>query len=506
MRIIIENLYLRVETDNKKTINDIYDHFSVPVEGYWFTPQFKAGVWDGKKKFFNRTSCKLPTGLLVELHTFLRTRKIKYTDIDNRDLYPYVEPVLQFPGFDLEAYPYDYQADSVCIALSECRGVLELATNAGKSIVAAAIIKSLSVKSLYIVATKDSMYQAHEVFTKALKTPIGQLGGGKKDLKDITVAVINSAVKQSLVRKKLFAEYKLLIFNECHHATSDSWYKLGMRIPAPFRFGMSGTAFGGDNAKDWMLQAVTGPLLKKVTNKELIERGISAVPDVVFLKAQVKQPVEGNYQTVVKDGIVGDVVRNCQICVLAADLLKAGQNTLILSPRSEQCWHLFEMLKRIDSLRDRTYFNHGKIEGRARQKSLQEFKRRGGIMIATTIYDEDIDIPQVNALIMALGMKSERKVLQRVGRALRKKRGDNIVTIYDFWDWHDKRYLEKHSVNRLATYVKEEFNVRANDDASEWLAKAMGKLTGVKPKTQAPTLDDRKPTTSKRLQRWRMRR
>ena len=105
-----------------------------------------------------------------------------------------------------------------------------------------------------------------------------------------------------------------------------------------------------------------------------------------------------------------------------------------------------------------------------RKKNLDAFKKDGGVMIATTIYDEGIDIPQVNVLILAFGGKSRRKVLQRIGRALRKKESrENVVVIVDFWDHHNK-YLLNHSKGRLNLYRDEGFEVvGANDRVKQWM-------------------------------------
>lgn len=493
-----------------ETLDAIYEHFSVPVKGYFFSPKYKAGLWDGKKHFFTRIGCKLPTGLLVELVSCLDNLPAVYEFEDNRPLLHHKPIVTKLGEYDLATPPFNYQAEAVQRAMDAGRGILQLATNAGKSIVSAAIIKSYDIPTLYIVATKDSMYQAEGVFKKTLNEPIGLLGDGKKKLEKVTVAVVNSAVKLAERKKELITQFELLIYNECHHASSDTWYKLGMKMPAQYRFGMSGTALGGQKEKDWMLMGVTGQLLMTISNARLIELGISAVPKVVFLKAQVKGDLERmGYQTALSEGIVNDVVRNSQIHALAFHLWQSfsqvGEgNVLILSPRKQHGWKLFQMLKKNEKLAGHLFFNHGNITGDMRLKNLINFKEHGGIMIATTIYDEDIDIPQVNYLIMALGMRSERKVLQRVGRALRKKRGDNVVTIYDFWDWHNK-YLAKHSKERALVYKREGFEIVANDEASAWLSSTIeGKSKKRKLNTDELTVKQTSPV-SRELMRYRER-
>ncbi len=82
-------------------------------------------------------------------------------------------------------------------------------------------------------------------------------------------------------------------------------------------------------------------------------------------------------------------------------------------------------------------------------------------IISTNILDEGVDVPKINVLILASGGKSAIRVLQRVGRALRKKvQGElNIASIIDFNHLGNK-HLEEHSKERLKIYRKEKFEIK----------------------------------------------
>ena len=90
--------------------------------------------------------------------------------------------------------------------------------------------------------------------------------------------------------------------------------------------------------------------------------------------------------------------------------------------------------------------------------AVERLKRGELAIIASTIFDEGVDIPEVGSLILAVGGKSTIKTLQRVGRALRPKKGENEVEIYDFIDWGNK-YLLSHSRQRLQDYMDEGFHI-----------------------------------------------
>jgi hypothetical protein len=72
----------------------------------------------------------------------------------------------------------------------------------------------------------------------------------------------------------------------------------------------------------------------------------------------------------------------------------------------------------------------------------------------STVYDEAIDIPSMNVLIMAGGGKSFRRTVQRIGRPLHSKQ--DFVHVIDFWDYQHP-YLQRHSRQRSAIYNRMEY-------------------------------------------------
>ena len=80
------------------------------------------------------------------------------------------------------------------------------------------------------------------------------------------------------------------------------------------------------------------------------------------------------------------------------------------------------------------------------------------VLISTNIVDEGLDISRIECLILLAGKKSRRQLLQRIGRSLRRKEGENVVKIYDFMDY-GSLHLEKHSRQRIAIYKQEKFEL-----------------------------------------------
>ena len=77
-------------------------------------------------------------------------------------------------------------------------------------------------------------------------------------------------------------------------------------------------------------------------------------------------------------------------------------------------------------------------------------------LVITIVGDQGIDIPAVDSLIMGVAMKKYRRSIQRAGRGMRPKEGDNKVYIFDFMD-NQNNVLRKHSYYRMETYQLEEY-------------------------------------------------
>ena len=154
-------------------------------------------------------------------------------------------------------------------------------------------------------------------------------------------------------------------------------------------------------------------------------------------------------------GIVRSDSRNTAIANTAKDHLFAGDRVMILTRIIEHGKILQRMLS--SERNAKAVFLSGISETWEREKIKKKFNDEGGfILISSPIFDEGVDIPEINVLIKANAGKSEVKLIQNTGRGLRKKKDDSKLVVYDFNDigW---KYLSKHSKDRIKVYRKEGF-------------------------------------------------
>ncbi len=178
---------------NKKNLEFNWSHIdevcAIEVPNAKYTNSFKEGTWDGKYHLFNLITKRFPTGLISKVITVLDLEYWKYElhyEYQNPPLHDF-EWMLR--GVDLR----DYQTEAVYIAYASQRGILQLATGAGKTFLSSGLIQQFGVKTLFLVHTKDLLYQAYNVFKSVFSNAnIGIIGDGNLSIGNINVATIQT--------------------------------------------------------------------------------------------------------------------------------------------------------------------------------------------------------------------------------------------------------------------------------------------------------------------------
>ena len=345
--------------------------------------------------------------------------------------------------------PRDYQIEAVEKCLYAKRGIVELPTRTGKTLFAGKLLQVLGLRTLYLVSGKESLYQAKDDLAGYIKGPkIGLYGDGCKEVGgDITIALIQSLTK--IKGKNPFADVGVILIDEVHKAAADSIFKYFMRNKAPYRFGMSGTAFRSDN-KDIKLTALLGRIIYSKDQEEMWDKGVIEKPTVRWLE------VEGDvlhramhYRHHYKNGIIESKERNRLVGKI---LDHHPEDQILISV--ENTLHgeiLYDMYK------DRgAVFVHGKSKKEFREdifKKVQDGSQR--IVITTRIFNESLTFPDLAVLVNMAGRRSGTELLQKYGR-IQGKGNKKSVVIYEFRDNHS-HYLERHAKARYRLLEKRNY-------------------------------------------------
>ncbi len=383
-----------------------------------------------------------------------------------------------------------HQRCSIVSCVTHRRGIVKLATNAGKTEVAGGLIKAIGLKTLYVIHLKGLLHQTADRLELRLGVPVGRIGDGiDKPQALVDVATMQSIKPTKKGMRKRLAEYNVVIFDEAHHLSSNTQQSISRAcVNAPFRYAFGGS-FPEDEIKRLKIASATDvTLLYDLTNQELISTGWSAKPTVHINK--IHHPDFDDEKYVIEQGIGDDIPADAEgdegdeqqterrvlFYKIDEDLISNnpkvdeivtgeieklfmnGMTTLVLVDRIN---HGYSLGRKLGGKGIKYEFLNGSHDSAFREAKLREF-RDGSlpVIIATSILDEGIDVPRVQAVVLAGGGKSSVKVLQRVGRALRRKQGigENVAHIVDFHHT-GSRYTAKHARARLMIYQKEQFDI-----------------------------------------------
>lgn len=394
------------------------------------------------------------------------------------------------PGFKGEAEPpsmdgvedlYDFQKMMFRKAVKAGRGVLDMATGSGKTLVAAALVQwyakeGKSQRVLYAVNNLRLMEQTAEMMAQYGIETISTVSGAGIDTESPFVIGMVQTLYRRLQRDSELREWlegvDLLIFDEAHHLPARTWTTVALACPnAKYRFGLSATSFDPyePRVEDYTLIGVIGSVVGHVSGWVLRRQGILAEPSVVMVYPNCPDVFGSAWHDVYKKGIVENEVRNEVVLRIAASEARAGRHVLVFV---SQVKHGRALLGALEEDGCEALFCKGAMETfdsdddeAVRQRELDEIAEwmntPGSITIATQVFDEGLDVSGVNSIIFAGGMKNYRRVIQRVGRGLRSKSEnpeENTCRIWDFEDRHHP-FLKKHTRLRLEIYERERINV-----------------------------------------------
>ncbi len=177
-----------------------------------WSPAFKNNVWDGIITLYDKKTQSFPTGLLSNVLKALKSQGCEYRLVDKR-IKPDVNIKIDTTFADHNRSLYDYQLNAVERAMSVTRGVLALATGAGKTMTACELISRMSVSPvLFIVPSRSLLKQTQKEFVKYLKVDekpahVGMLGDGVFDINSNGVNVITYQTALASFNEK-FSESK----------------------------------------------------------------------------------------------------------------------------------------------------------------------------------------------------------------------------------------------------------------------------------------------------------
>jgi superfamily II DNA or RNA helicase len=458
---------------------ELWNYLSAYVPNFRFSPLYKSGIWNGRIHFLDIRDNSCGIGLVGEVLEFAKKghygAEVGFENGESVSVEEFREFVEGLDITDSDGDPMavrDYQMQAAFDSLRKCNINIESVTSSGKSLILYIIIRWMESKGKKVILIVPRIGLVEQMFSDFESYGWDDIGGkcrmiygGEKKVFDCLVTV---STWQSIFRNtKLFEAFDCMIIDEAHEAKGKSLQSIAAAcMNARWRIGCSGT-YPEYRSCDWFsIVGSIGPLKKYSSYKSLQDAG--HIAKLKIFSVVLRYPLDYRlnvFDKAQKDyseetDIVNESPDRCRFILKMAQNLKG--NTLILFTKVEKhgvpLHSLFSKELRGKALR----LIHGGIDKGEREKIRQEIGRRDDIVLLASYgtFSLGTNAPNVRNVIFASGYKSRVKVLQSIGRGLRKHEGKTHMTLLDIVDdlsFNDKARgisYENHSMRHFRERVK----------------------------------------------------
>jgi len=462
--VIKDQVNVKFENLDLKWRQRLHQKFKYQIPYAFHLPAVKLGRWDGKIAFFGLGGTTylylvdqiLPIledgGVYVELEDQRPKQDLEFKAIDKNYLshitWPDKHPCAGQP-IELR----DYQVETINKFIENPQSIQEIATGAGKTIITAALCQLVEPygRTLTIVPNKSLVTQTEQDFL-ACNLDTGVYYGDRKEVgryntiatwQSLNVLEKRSKDDHSTEFKEFIDGINTVIVDEVHMAKADVLKRM---LTGPFancqiRWGLTGTV--PKQEYEYMgIKVSLGDVTNKIPAKELQDKGVLANCHVTVL--QTNDVVEfRNYQEELK-WLTTDPKRTSWIAQTINDIATSG-NTLILVDRISAGEILEKKIK--DSV-----FIRGATKTMDRKEHYDEVSTATNKIIIATygVAAVGINIPRIFNLVLIEPGKSFVRVIQSIGRGIRKAEDKDNVMIWDITS-HCK-FARRHLTQRKKFY------------------------------------------------------
>jgi len=469
------NLYVDCEMG---LLYEISEYFTFEIENARFHPIVRNKLWDGKIRLLNTQTREIGAGLKDAIIDFCNRRRYQCIIDPELEINENIPNNLGYMLSDHTKFQLrDYQNSAILEALQNKRKILISPTGSGKSFIIYLIIRylqSLNKRILIIVHRTSLITQMMSDFQEynndnAIQMTSIRSPSDKQSKDQIIISTWQSIYKE---KKEFFEKFDAIIGDEVHTFKAKSLTSIMTKLTnAQYRLGFTGT-LDGSQTNEMALTGMFGPITKVTTTSELIETNVLAqikINNLILTYPQEERKkirkLKPDYHSEM-DYIVTHEKRNKFIRNLAWSL---KGNTLVLFQYVEK--HGKPLYDLISDNKKNVYFVYGGVNTDIREEIRQEVINNSvdAIIIASYgTFQEGINIPNLHNIILASPSKSQIRVLQSIGRSIRKHESKEYAMIYDIVDnfslgsW--KNYAVQHFSERLKMYSKEKaFDIKINN-------------------------------------------
>jgi len=453
-----------LELDARRRLLNMFK-YEVPYARY--LPAVRLGRWDGKVSYFqlggstyiNLLPKILPVLEEMKYQIELDDQREYQTKFDFNEITAEAFSDMTWPkGHQIEGEPIvlrDYQVEIINNFLSNPQSMQEIATGAGKTLITAALSTKVEQygRSIVIVPNKSLVTQTEEDYIN-MGLDVGVFYGDRKEFghkhtictwQSLNILLKNTKNSVAPITIGEFIEGVVCVMvDEVHMAKAEALKTLltGPMSTIPIRWGLTGT-IPKEDFEFMSLLVSLGEVVGRKSASELQEQGVLANCEVNVVQL-VDHGDYGNYQSELKYLLTNDK----RLDYLSTLIDKIGEegNTLVLVDRVESGK---EIVKRLG---DRAVFISGATKATDRKEHYDEIADVDNKIIVATygVAAVGINIPRIFNLVLIEPGKSFVRVIQSIGRGIRKASDKDFVKIWDITS--TCKYAKRHLTKRKNFY------------------------------------------------------
>ncbi len=472
--IIKDEVNIKLEGLELEARRKLANTFKYEIPHARYHPAFKLGRWDGMTSLFGiggngylnqlEKIIEILTNMGIEIADVEDFRQpVKLTFDEVTETYWADQGKVWPKGHQQEGQPImlrDYQVDAVNIFLKNPQALQEIATGAGKTITTATLSQLCEQygRTITIVPNKSLVEQTEEDFI-SVGLDVGVYYGDRKDLnKTHTICTwqsLNILEKKSknhehdiLTLAEFLDGVRTVIVDEVHMAKAEVLKNLLTKnlSNACIRWGLTGTvpkeAFESES-----IFASIGPVVGGIKAHELQEKGVLSNCHVNVVQ-MIDLPEFRDYQSELKYLVTNDE-RMAYISNLIKQISNSG-NTLVLVNRIDSGKFL------INELPDAVFVS-GEVKTKDRKEEYDEIKTSTNKIIVATygVAAVGINIPRIFNLVLLEPGKSFVRVIQSIGRGIRRAEDKDFVQIWDVTS--TCKFAKRHLTARKKFYKEAKY-------------------------------------------------
>tara|TARA_Y100001970_G_C14250399_1_gene871425 strand:+ start:2512 stop:3966 length:1455 start_codon:yes stop_codon:yes gene_type:complete len=463
--IIKDEVNVRFEGLDVITRRKISDKLKFFLPYAYHLPAYKLGRWDGNIRFCD-IGGRTYLNLLDKILPIIEDQEYDVQIEDNREAHDFqfelIDESIHFNKTWGKKHPQagqpivlrDYQVQTINKFLEAPQCLQEIATGAGKTIITATLSQLVQKygRSIVIVPNKSLVSQTEEDY-KTLGLDVGVYYGERKEFnKQHTICTWQSLNVLLKKTKKYEAETTIgeflnnvvcVMVDEVHQAKADVLKTLltGPFANVPIRWGLTGT-IPKEDYEMASLKASLGEVISKLSASELQDKGVLAKCHVNIIQTQDTQAFTNyaNEQT--------HLVTNHERLQFISDLIdkiRAEGNTLILVDRIKSGQLLEELIVGSVFVQGRT-----KMEDREEEYDSIATEQHKVIIATYGVAAVGINLPRIFNLVLLEPGKSFVRVIQSIGRGIRKAEDKDHVEIWDITS--TCKFSKRHLTTRKKFY------------------------------------------------------